>query len=284
MTPEQMAEIDGHVQDDARMENGRDWGFRTTRGETTTPAGPDKVYAALAAVMSDVGAVPKLGKNKEQGYAFRRVTDVYGALQGVMARHGVVCVPYVVHVDREERQTKAGGASFSVRLLIDHTFYADDGSSVTARTLGESFDSGDKASNKAMTAAMKYALCEVFCIPTEEMKDTEDDDHDIQPGEKAKPTPMADESPADTDCPTCGKPMFWFRKNARYECWRSKGGCESTFTQGELEAARAKAAAKQAAPPEPVTRPYTGKRPKEPVAHPGVPENPAAVDEKDIPF
>ena len=32
-------------------------------------------------------------------------------------------------------------------------------------------DSGDKASNKAMSAAFKYACFQTFCIPTEEMRD-----------------------------------------------------------------------------------------------------------------
>ena len=32
-------------------------------------------------------------------------------------------------------------------------------------------DSGDKASNKAMSSAFKYACFQVFCIATEEMKD-----------------------------------------------------------------------------------------------------------------
>ena len=32
-------------------------------------------------------------------------------------------------------------------------------------------DSGDKASNKAMSAAFKYACFQTFCIPTEEMQD-----------------------------------------------------------------------------------------------------------------
>ena len=32
-------------------------------------------------------------------------------------------------------------------------------------------DSGDKASNKALSIAFKYACFQVFCIPTEEMKD-----------------------------------------------------------------------------------------------------------------
>ena len=32
-------------------------------------------------------------------------------------------------------------------------------------------DSGDKATNKAMSVAFKYACFQVFCIPTEEMRD-----------------------------------------------------------------------------------------------------------------
>ena len=34
-------------------------------------------------------------------------------------------------------------------------------------------DSGDKASNKAMSSAFKYAFIETFCVPTEEDKDTD---------------------------------------------------------------------------------------------------------------
>ena len=36
-------------------------------------------------------------------------------------------------------------------------------------------DSGDKSFNKAMSAAYKYALFQVFCVPTEEMVDSEVD-------------------------------------------------------------------------------------------------------------
>ena len=44
---------------------------------------------------------------------------------------------------------------------------ADDGSKHTIRTFGEAMDSGDKATNKAMSAAFKYAAFQAFCIPTE---------------------------------------------------------------------------------------------------------------------
>ena len=47
-------------------------------------------------------------------------------------------------------------------------------------------DSGDKATNKAMAIAMKYALFQVFCIPTDEMKDpdAETPDEIVKKGEE----------------------------------------------------------------------------------------------------
>jgi hypothetical protein len=40
-------------------------------------------------------------------------------------------------------------------------------------------DSGDKATNKAMSAAFKYACMEVFCIPTEGNPDADQQTHDV---------------------------------------------------------------------------------------------------------
>ena len=54
---------------------------------------------------------------------------------------------------------------------MKYTFYAEDGSSVSAVVQGEGMDSADKSSNKAMSVAFKYACFQVLCIPTEEMKD-----------------------------------------------------------------------------------------------------------------
>ena len=46
-----------------------------------------------------------------------------------------------------------------------------DGDSVDVVTLGEGIDTADKASNKAMSAAMKYALIELFSVPTQDVED-----------------------------------------------------------------------------------------------------------------
>lgn len=133
-----------------------------------------RIYAALAQVMGAVGAVGKTRKNPQQGYQFRGVDDVVAHVVELMAQAGVVVVPRVVEREREMVATKSGGTMASVRLLVEHTFFADDGSSVCAVTLGEAMDSGDKASNKAMSAALKYALVETLLIPTYEVdRDTE---------------------------------------------------------------------------------------------------------------
>ena len=141
-----------------------------------------KIYGALAKVMTEVGVVGKSRKNPQQGYQFRGIDDVVAEVQEVLARHGVVVAPRVIDREREMIATKSGGTMASVRLLVEHTFFAEDGSSVVATTLGEAMDSGDKASNKAMSAALKYALTETLMIPTRESdRDTEEASPEMAP-------------------------------------------------------------------------------------------------------
>lgn len=137
------------------------------------PAGA--IYKAIIKVMQDGVHVQKARKNPQQGYAFRGIDDFYNAYSPVLAANGIFVVPKVVAQHREERQTKHGGVLIYTILTVDHYFYAADGSHVVARTVGEAMDSGDKSSNKSMSAAMKYALIEVFLAPTDEPKDTEYD-------------------------------------------------------------------------------------------------------------
>lgn len=62
-------------------------------------------------------------------------------------------------------------------------------------------DSGDKATNKAMAIAFKYACFQVFCIPTEEMKDPDAECHEIQKKEadRSKPPAAEEEKPPASD-------------------------------------------------------------------------------------
>ena len=137
------------------------------------------IYAAMVEIMRDVGAIAKDRKNATQGYTFQGIDDVYSALHDIMAKHGVFTLPEVISDRSEERATKSGGVLIYRILTIRYTFMALDGSIVQATVIGEGMDSGDKASNKAMSVAHKYALLQAFCIPTEELKDPENESHEV---------------------------------------------------------------------------------------------------------
>jgi hypothetical protein len=154
------------------------------------PPSPGEIYARMAAVMADIGAV---GKDRQApaaagGYAFRGIDDMYNAVQPAMVKNGVFCTPQLVRETVEKVQTAQGKPSIHVVVVVDHVFHAPDGSNVTTTTIGEALDLSDKAANKAMSAAFKYALMQTFCIPVEGGSvDSEQDHHEIGSG----PAPAA---------------------------------------------------------------------------------------------
>ena len=139
------------------------------------------IYEAISNVMSEVGAIGKEKTNAQQGFKYRGIDDVMNALQPVLVKYGVFVVPEILEQVREERTSRNGAALIYSVCKIKFTFYARDGSSISAITIGEGMDSGDKATNKAMAIAFKYACFQVFCIPTEEMKDPDNESHELQP-------------------------------------------------------------------------------------------------------
>jgi len=161
-----------------------------------TPNG--KIYKAVISVMEEVGAIKKNHKNPMQGYQFRGIDDAYNALQPALMRHGVFITPEVIDKQREERETKKGGVLIYTVLTIKFTFHADDGSYVEATTIGEAMDSSDKSANKAMSAAYKYAIFQVFCIPVSETGggaiDSEKDHYEPAPKASGKMTKVQSDS------------------------------------------------------------------------------------------
>lgn len=139
------------------------------------------IFGAINAVMKDCGFIGKNSFNPQQKYKFRGIDAVMNALNPAFQKNKVFVVPEVLEQTREERTTQKGGLLIYSVVKVKYTFYADDGSFVTACVFGEGMDSGDKATNKAMSAAFKYACFQVFCIPTEEMKDSEDDSPEPEP-------------------------------------------------------------------------------------------------------
>lgn len=143
-----------------------------------------KVYAAIAEVMAELAKVGigKNNRNTQQNYKFRGIDDVYNALAPLLAKTKLLILPRVLSRSVTERETKSGGVLFYVVLEVEFDLVSGvDGSMHTVRVIGEAMDSGDKASNKAMSAAYKYACMEAFCIPTEGDNDADATTHEPAP-------------------------------------------------------------------------------------------------------
>ena len=141
------------------------------------------IYQSITKILEEVPAIGKNKKNTTQNFMFRGIDDVMNTFQPLLAKHKVFMVPQILEQTREERQTSKGGTLIYSICKIKYIFYAEDGSSIEAIVVGEGMDSGDKATNKAMAIAMKYAMFQVFCIPTEEMRDP---DGETPPASKKK--------------------------------------------------------------------------------------------------
>lgn len=131
---------------------------------------PPQVYAKIAAVQGEL-AKQGIGKDSENTfdrYKFRGIDAVYNALAPLLAKHGLCVLPRIIERDCQERVSKKGDPMFYVTVTAEFDFVADcDGSIHTVRTYGEAMDRSDKATNKAMSAAYKYAAFMAFAIPTE---------------------------------------------------------------------------------------------------------------------
>jgi hypothetical protein len=142
-----------------------------------------KVYQAINAVQTELAAIgiSKSSRNTQgAGYNFRGIDAVYNVLSSIMAKNGLCIIPRMLTRVSEERVSKAGGALFYITVEAEFDLVsAEDGSKHTARTFGEAMDSGDKGTNKAMSAAYKYMAFQTFAIPTEGDNDADGQTHDV---------------------------------------------------------------------------------------------------------
>lgn len=164
---------------------------------------PGRIFKAMIEVLREVDAIGKgrTGPAAAGSYKFRGIDDVFNALHPLFAKHGIFLLP-----DAQIRELRTHGRGNEKSPMTQAyvtqgvTFLADDGSFVRARTVGEGSDAGDKSCNKAMSAAMKYALLQTFAIPTEEQKDSEYD-HPERPPQRQGPPPGPSRSSAPANGP-----------------------------------------------------------------------------------
>lgn len=144
----------------------------------TPIAAPETVYhkiATITGILAREGiAKARTATGAGANFNFRGIDDVYKALAPLLAEHRLCVIPRMLNREVVERRSAKGNALFYVTVEAEFDFVSsDDGSIHTARTFGEAMDSGDKATNKAMSAAYKYAAFMTFCIPVEGDPDAE---------------------------------------------------------------------------------------------------------------
>ncbi|MEQ5126447.1 ERF family protein [Providencia alcalifaciens] len=144
-----------------------------------------EVYKAISNVAKELAetGIKKESENKQQGFMFRSIDAVYNALAPALVKHGLLILPRMINRTVTERVTQRGGVLIYVTVKAEFDFISTkDGSKHTVVTYGEAMDSGDKATNKAMSIAYKYAAFQAFCIPTEETAiDADAEVHDVAP-------------------------------------------------------------------------------------------------------
>lgn len=123
--------------------------------------GAAKITKKLAEIVKKVTHIEKRGRNEFHHYDYVMESDVVEALRGHLADAGIICVPQVESV-RTEKLDKGLIATIEASYI-----FSDGEETVTVRVGGMGYDTpGDKSIYKAMTGAEKYALKQLFLIPT----------------------------------------------------------------------------------------------------------------------
>jgi hypothetical protein len=149
------------------------------------------IYEALAAVMADVDHVAKRDRNEAQKFLFRGIDAVINAVGPVLRKYKVIVVPSVESVDYATIAARSGGSLTSCRVIVTYTFHAEDGSSLATKVAAEAFDSGDKATPKAMSVAFRTALLQSLALPTDD-PDPDAESHQVgAPATRQSATPGA---------------------------------------------------------------------------------------------
>lgn len=137
------------------------------------------IHEAMSRVMAEVGYVQKRGQMQGAArYSYAKEADFIAAIRPAMVQEGVFIVPHKVEtLTTEVVHTAKGTPMNRVVIRVAFLFCHSSGGTIEVTTLGEGMDSGDKACNKALTGAMKYAMRQAFCIETGDDPDDTPSEH-----------------------------------------------------------------------------------------------------------
>ncbi|MFF7880947.1 hypothetical protein ACH40F_08290 [Streptomyces sp. NPDC020794] len=155
------------------------------------PDGPEQVpvWVAWSRVMGEVRGIDKgdwYGRPGERGsYQFRGVDSALNAFGPACRLHGVLVLP--VHVETAYRDVKTSGGkpSRECTATVTYRIIGPTGDSIEVQSAGESMDSADKGTAKALSTSLRSLLFLGGLVPT---NDADPDASNIERGEAPQRT------------------------------------------------------------------------------------------------
>lgn len=139
-----------------------------------------------------------LGKDQTSGvpFPFRGIDGTVNHLAKHVEEAGIVVVPHVDSHVVTERSPDGKRVVKTSQVETSFTFYAPDGSSITAKTAGLADDFADRSSAQAQSVAFRVALLQTFFLPTQS-PEPEQTGQVVQDGLAAGPAKTATERKLD---------------------------------------------------------------------------------------
>jgi len=142
-------------------------------------------------VMKEVAGVAKKDENTHQNFKFRGIDAVVNAIGPALRKHGGFMMPNVISANYEVGKTSRGNDVTVIQLEVEFQFWGSTGEPLSGRVYSEAFDSGDKATAKAMSVAYRTFMLQLFCLPTD------DPDPDSYTYEDVKKVPKGEQVAVD---------------------------------------------------------------------------------------
>lgn len=128
---------------------------------------PEKVpvQVAISRLIAEMPSIGKAGKaaDAQGGYAYRGIEQITGALQTLLAKHGIVVVPNATVTTFAPAAGMKDNWTDAV-ITVAWTIIGPEGDAIQAQTIGMGRDGGDKAFTKAQSQAYKYLWLDLLCI------------------------------------------------------------------------------------------------------------------------
>jgi|SRR5690606_4808559 len=158
-------------------------------------AGAPQIISLITEVKKKAGA---LSASRSDGvpFPFRGIDGTVNHLAKHVEDAGIVIVPNVLSHDVSERSPDGKRVVKTSKVVTEFTFYAPDGSSISATTTGLADDFADRSAAQAQSVAFRVALLQTFFLPTQS-PEPEQTGQVVQDGVTAETTPSATQRKVD---------------------------------------------------------------------------------------